>query len=183
MSGESDDRESDDGESDDSESGDNETSEEHCNISDRLHPLIEALKRQVEIETTLIEETKKLEEDGYFVVMSSVTAIIKNYNNAQKTTCYINDLVEAIQDAIEDAMFKQDKNRDVNSFRMNLQVEFVNRLIRLSKDTYSSSQIRTQVYSILNSTRKEMQNLQSVGASTNAHRAYIKYLIEKHLDE
>lgn len=45
MSGESDDRESDDGESDDSESGDNETSEEHCNISDRLHPLIEALKR------------------------------------------------------------------------------------------------------------------------------------------
>jgi len=116
--GESDDRESDDGESDDSESGDNETSEEHCNISDRLHPLIEALKRQVEIETTLIEETKKLEEDGYFVVMSSVTAIIKNYNNAQKTTCYINDLVEAIQDAIEDAMFKQDKDSSVYVFKL-----------------------------------------------------------------
>ena len=31
--------------------------------------------------------------------------------------------------------------------------------------------------------RKEMQNSQSFGASTNAHRAYIKYLIEKHLDK
>ena len=97
------------------------------------------------------------------------------YGNEYSLEAYFKDL--------KNAMFKQDKNRDVNSFRMNLQVEFVNRLIRLSKDRYSSSQIRTQVYSVLNSTRKEMQNSLSVGASTNAHRAYIKYLIEKHLDE
>ena len=97
------------------------------------------------------------------------------YGNDYDLGSYFKDL--------DNAMFKADKNRNVNSFRMNLQVEFVNRLIRVSKDSGTSSQIRTQVFLLLNTTLKEMKRSKSLGASTLAHRAYIAHLIEKHFEK
>tara|TARA_B110000971_G_C20037974_1_gene515599 strand:+ start:879 stop:3416 length:2538 start_codon:yes stop_codon:yes gene_type:complete len=97
------------------------------------------------------------------------------YGNDYDLGSYFKDL--------NNAMFKADKNMNVNSFRMNLQVEFVNRLIRVSKDSGTSSQIRTQVFRLLNTTLNEMKRSKSLGASTLAHRAYIAHLIEKHFDK
>ena len=97
------------------------------------------------------------------------------YGNEYSLAAYFKDL--------NDAVFKADKNKTVTSFRQNLQVEYVNRLIRASKDKGSSSQVRAQVFSQLTTTLKEMNTSNSSGASTNAHREYVSHIIQKHLDE
>jgi hypothetical protein len=97
------------------------------------------------------------------------------YGNEYSLAAYFKDL--------NDAVFKADKNKTVTSFRQNLQVEYVNRLIRASKDKGSSSQVRAQVFSQLTTTLKEMNTSNSTGASTNAHREYVSHIIQKHFDE
>ena len=97
------------------------------------------------------------------------------YGNEYSLAAYFKDL--------NDAVFKADKNKTVTSFRQNLQVEYVNRLIRASKDKGSSSQVRAQVFSQLTTTLKEMNTSNSSGASTNAHREYVSHIIQKHFDE
>ena len=97
------------------------------------------------------------------------------YGNEYSLAAYFKDL--------NDAMFNADKNKSVNSFRQNLQVEYVNRLIRLAKDRAVSSQIRAQVFSELNKILNEMKSSKSSDLSTNSHRGYIIHIIQKHLDE
>ncbi|MEZ7925448.1 MAG: zinc-dependent metalloprotease [Flavobacteriales bacterium] len=97
------------------------------------------------------------------------------YGNEYSLSAYFKDLNEAV--------FKADKNKTVTSFRQNLQVEYVNRLIRASKDKASSSQVRAQLFSQLTTTLKEMNTSNSSGASTNVHREYVSHIIQKYFDE
>ena len=97
------------------------------------------------------------------------------YGNEYSLSSYFTDL--------NNALFKADRNRSVNSFRQNLQVAYVNRLIVAAKDRSLNSLIHAQVHRQLNRLMKEMKNSKPSGASTNAHREYLAYLIESYFDE
>ena len=97
------------------------------------------------------------------------------YGNKYELSVYFNDLNNAI--------FKADKNKAVNSFRQNLQVAYVNRLIRIAKDPSLNSMIHAQLHHQLNALLKVMKSSKPSGASTDAHREYLVYLLEKHFDE
>ena len=83
---------------------------------------------------------------------------------------------------LNDAVFKADRNKTVNSFRQNLQVEYVNRLIRVAKNRGTSSQVRAQVFNQLTLLLKEMNSSKTTDESTNIHRSYIAHTIAAHLD-
>ena len=97
------------------------------------------------------------------------------YGNEYSLTAYFNDL--------NDAMFKADENTTVNGFRMNLQVEYINRLITTSKDKRGSPQIRAQVFNLLTATLNEMKSSKSYDIATDVHRDYIAHIIKKYFDE
>ena len=97
------------------------------------------------------------------------------YGNEYSLSSYFSDLNNAI--------FKVDKNRSVNSFRQNLQVAYVNRLIVAAKDRSLNSLIHAQVHRQLTSLQNEMNNSRPSDASTNAHREYLSYLIESYFDK
>jgi len=97
------------------------------------------------------------------------------YGNEYSLSSYFTDL--------NNALFKADRNKSVNSFRQNLQVAYVNRLIVAAKDRGLNSLIHAQVHRQLTSLIKEMKNSKPSGASTNAHREYLAYLIESYFDE
>ena len=97
------------------------------------------------------------------------------YGNEYSLSSYFTDL--------NNALFKADRNRSVNSFRQNLQVAYVNRLIVAAKDRSLNSLIHAQVHRQLTRLMKEMKNSKPSGASTNAHREYLAYLIESYFDE
>ena len=98
------------------------------------------------------------------------------YGNEYSLSSYFTDL--------NNALFKADRNRSVNSFRQNLQVAYVNRLIvAAKKDRSLNSLIHAQVHRQLTRLMKEMKNSKPSGASTNAHREYLAYLIESYFDE
>ncbi len=96
------------------------------------------------------------------------------YGNEYSLSSYFKDLNEAI--------FKADKNKSVNSFRQNLQVAYINKLIRVAKDNGTSTQIRAQVYSTLTANLKVAKNSNSTEESTNIHREYIARIIEIHFE-
>tara|TARA_Y100000385_G_scaffold291932_2_gene374184 strand:- start:3509 stop:6028 length:2520 start_codon:yes stop_codon:yes gene_type:complete len=97
------------------------------------------------------------------------------YGNTYSLSAYFKDL--------HDAMFKVDKNKPVNSFRQNLQVAFVKKFIGLAKVKNLHAMIQAQVYSQLNKISREMKNSKSSGISTNTHRDYIAFLIQKYFEE
>jgi hypothetical protein len=96
------------------------------------------------------------------------------YGNEYSLSAYFKDLNEAI--------FKADKNKMVNSFRQNLQVAYINKLIRVAKDNGTSTQIRAQVFSTLNTNLKAVKSSKSIEDSTNIHREYIARIIEKYFE-
>jgi len=59
----------------------------------------------------------------------------------------------------------------------------VNRLIRIAKNKRLNAMVRTQVHHQLNTILKTMKSSKSSGASTDAHREYLVYLLEKHFDK
>jgi hypothetical protein len=97
------------------------------------------------------------------------------YGNTYSLSAYFKDL--------HDAMFKVDKNKPVNSFRQNLQVAFVKKFIGLAKVKNLHAMIQAQVYSQLNKISREMKNSKSSGISTNKHRDYVAFLIQKYFEE
>lgn len=97
------------------------------------------------------------------------------YGNEYELGIYFQDLSNAI--------FSADRNSVVNSFRQNLQVAYSNQLIRLAKDKALNASIHAQVHRQLNKLLKMMKNSKPSGASTNAHREYIVFLIEKYFEQ
>lgn len=96
------------------------------------------------------------------------------YGNEYELAAYFTDLNEAI--------FEADQKAQVNSFRQNLQLAYVNRLIRIAGYKSLHGMIRSQLHHQLNLISDEVSKVSDYGASTNAHRDYLAYLIEKYFD-
>ncbi|MDG1850324.1 MAG: zinc-dependent metalloprotease [Flavobacteriales bacterium] len=97
------------------------------------------------------------------------------YGNEYELAIYFTDLNEAI--------FEEDKKTAVNSFRQNLQLAFVNRLIRIAESRSLHGMIRSQLHHQLNQIHDEVSTDRGIGASTNAHRDYLAYLIQRYFDK
>jgi len=93
-------------------------------------------------------------------------------------------LAEVVSD-LTDAVFDADAKGDVNSFRQNLQIEYVKRLIGIAGTNGSSSHDylsqSTALYNL-----KQVQDMlgrkRGGDAGTRAHTAHVLFLIEKALD-
>ena len=100
------------------------------------------------------------------------------------TELYGNDYtLDLVFEDLTNAIFKKDARRNVNSFRQNLQREYVERLIRIANKGKSTSQqtayalARHQLVQIKRMIAKKKGNTVS-----SAHKAQLIYVIEKALD-
>ena len=99
------------------------------------------------------------------------------YGNKYKLTEYMSDL--------NDAMFKVDKNGDINTFRQNLQATYVTRLIEIVSGKNSNRyKIPVQSMAIYNLEKimKFVKNNKSGNISSNAHRNHLRKLISNALE-
>jgi len=98
----------------------------------------------------------------------------KLYGNRYSLAEFIKDLTNAI--------FKDDLNTSVNSFRQNLQIEYINRLVKIiqskDKDAYDHISKSMALYH-LKQIEKMQLTARSPDDSTKAHRQHILFLIEK----
>jgi len=85
---------------------------------------------------------------------------------------------------LTDAIFKADVKGPVNSFRQNLQVEYINRLARLiaseNRRPYAS---RAVAFHNLKTIQNMLKDKITTDASTEAHTGYILHLIDKAIDD
>jgi hypothetical protein len=80
------------------------------------------------------------------------------------------------------SIFDADASGNVNTFRQNLQVDYVNRLIGiLESDSYDHISKSTALYNLQN-IRNMMDSKGSTNAETRAHTAHIKTVIDKALE-
>ncbi len=152
--------------------------------SEALYPYLQQQRRGFNIPYT--GEDPKIHERVLGIQMMVVDQLLNRsvlnrmvnsslYGNTYSLTTYFKDL--------HDAMFKVDKNKPVNSFRQNLQVAFVKKIIGLAKVKNLHAMIQTQIYNQLNKISREMKNSNSSGISTNTHRDYVAFLIKKYFEE
>lgn len=100
----------------------------------------------------------------------------EHYGNEYKLAEMMNDLTDAI--------FKADLQGSVNTFRQNLQIEYVRRLIEIAGlDKPSAYVYPAQSVALyqLNQIRKMLKNNYTGDTATKAHREHILYRIEKAL--
>jgi len=84
---------------------------------------------------------------------------------------------------LTDAIFKADAESTVNSFRQNLQVEYVQRLskILIPDSTYGYPSQAVALYT-LKTIQTLLKNKKTTDASTQAHTGYVLHLIEQATD-
>ena len=97
------------------------------------------------------------------------------YGNEYRLGEYMSDLNNAI--------FKADTYKSVNSFRQNLQIEYVKRLIGIigEKSTHTNMAKSMALYNL--KAAKRTASVGSGNTSTKAHRQHLTFLIDKVLDE
>ncbi len=96
------------------------------------------------------------------------------YGNEYELSEYMVDL--------NDAIFKADRYTRVNTYRQNLQIEYVNRLIKmLSSDDYSNMSKSMALYNLKNI--QKIASTSSNDIATKAHRQHLALLIEKALEQ
>jgi predicted Ser/Thr protein kinase len=87
---------------------------------------------------------------------------------------------------LTDAIFKADLNGSVNTFRQNLQIEYVGRLIAIAGLGNTPSVYVYPAQSValyqLNQIRKMLKGNLTGDTATKAHREHIVYRIEKALN-
>ncbi|MCC5915285.1 MAG: zinc-dependent metalloprotease, partial [Balneolaceae bacterium] len=91
----------------------------------------------------------------------------------------------AVADMVSDltgAVFNADARSNVNTFRQNLQVDYVERLIAMTENGAYDHVAKSAALYSLQTIRSMMDNRGSVNAETRAHTAHIKHLIDKALD-
>ncbi len=98
------------------------------------------------------------------------------YGNEYPLSLYLQDLTDAI--------FEKDMNGAVNSFRRNLQVEYVNRLVGIAKPTdnpvYNHLSV-SGVFTQLERLKGQLSKAHSPQAETRVHRKYLVYQIKNGL--
>jgi hypothetical protein len=100
----------------------------------------------------------------------------EHYGNTYKLAEMMNDLTDAI--------FKADLNGSVNTFRQNLQIEYVGRLLGiagLDKPSVYVYPAQSVALYQLNQIRRMLKNNNTGDLATKAHREHIVYRIEKAL--
>lgn len=98
----------------------------------------------------------------------------RTYGNEYNVAEMVSDLTESI--------FNADARGNVNTFRQNLQVEYVNRLIAiLESDNHDHIAKSAALYNLQN-VRGIMDNKGNVNSETRAHTAHVKLLIDKSLE-
>jgi len=95
------------------------------------------------------------------------------YGNRYSVFEMIGDLTEAV--------FRADLKGDVNSFRQNLQLSYVGKLIRLTEGGKQSNQTRAAAFANLNDIEGWMKKSRKGNGETRAHRKYLAYIIEQAL--
>ena len=90
-------------------------------------------------------------------------------------------VAEVVRD-LTSATFNADARGNVNTFRQNIQIEYVNRLISiLESDSHDHIAKSASLYNLQN-IRSMMDNKGSVNEETKAHAAHIKTVIDKAMD-
>ncbi len=98
----------------------------------------------------------------------------RTYGNSYSVADVVEELTEAV--------FAADVRGDVNTFRQNLQIEYVNRLIRiLDGDSHDRIAKSSALYNLQN-IRSMMDNRGSANSETRAHTAHVKLAIDKALE-
>ena len=80
------------------------------------------------------------------------------------------------------AVFNADARGNVNTFRQNLQADYVQRLIAITENQIHDHISKSAALYNLQNIRRMMDNKGSINAETRAHTAHIKHLIDKALD-
>ncbi|WP_417625036.1 zinc-dependent metalloprotease [Paremcibacter congregatus] len=98
------------------------------------------------------------------------------YGNTYSVGEMITDLTNSI--------FEEDIKGTVNSFRRNLQIAYVLRIVKTFKSGTLDAVSESELLATINKIDQSMKSNRRAGdQGTRAHRAYIRYLIEKGLDE
>ena len=98
----------------------------------------------------------------------------RTYGNTYAVADVVSDLT--------DAVFAADARGNVNTFRQNLQIDYVNRLIAiLGSDNHDHIAKSAALYNLQN-IKSMMDNKGRVNNETRAHAAHVKLLIEKALE-
>jgi predicted Zn-dependent protease len=101
----------------------------------------------------------------------------RQYGNRYRLGSVVDDLTNAI--------FSDDMPRSVNTYRQNLQLEYVNRLIAMvSGETKAKYDYLSQPTALYNLRQLEgtLKGNRGIDAETRAHRANILHTIERGLD-
>ena len=101
----------------------------------------------------------------------------QQYGNMYSLTEFMSDL--------NDAMFEEDKNQNINTFRQNLQATYVSRLIQIITGSYSSRYIipvkSMAIYNLEKINRTLKNNKGNI--STIAHKNHLRKLISNTLEK
>ena len=110
------------------------------------------------------------------VVMKRITDS-RLYGNEYELAMFLDDLTGAI--------FAADARSEVNTFRQNLQIEYVKRLVKIvgttGTSTYDYPSQSMALYQ-LRSVRRLLQSKQSSDIETRAHTDHVLFLIERALE-
>jgi len=98
----------------------------------------------------------------------------RTYGNSYSVADVVEDLTEAV--------FAADARGDVNTFRQNLQTEYINRLIEILDGDSHDRIAKSAVLYNLQNIRSMMDNRGSANSETRAHTAHIKLAIDKALE-
>ena len=93
--------------------------------------------------------------------------------------------VTELFDDLTNAIFDGDANGSVNTFRQNLQTEYVQRIIKIPKDETSSDFV-SQAAAVhqLREIRRDLEKMSTdeVDSETKVHREYLRFLIDRALN-
>ncbi len=110
---------------------------------------------------------------NYTVIRRIVNSSL--YGNSYSISEYFNDLTNSI--------FLEDINSKINSFRQNLQYEYLKNLIRISKITSSNSKIKTNIHYQLKLILDLINDSKTNDLESKIHLDYLKFNIEKLFDK
>jgi hypothetical protein len=131
------------------------------NEDPKIHDLVLNMQRNV-LNHLLHENTLKRLTDS------------RTYGNEYPVADMMSDLTGAV--------FNADARGNVNTFRQNLQVDFVNRLIGIMESSEHDHVSKSAALFNLQTIDGMMDNKGPVNTETEAHSAYIKMVIDKALD-
>ena len=124
-------------------------------------------------------------EDDVLALQSNVLYGLMNstsLSRAGRTTLYGNTYSPAvILNEVTSMVFEADLKGDVNLYRQNLQKTYVDMLISMLKDPKYDNASVSAAYGNLAQIRSKLDKLKSANDQTNAHRANLKFMIDKAL--